>query len=303
MNMIFPKSLKKGDTISIISTARKITEAELAPSIAIIESWGLKVRLGRSIGAEDNQFAGDDNLRAAAMQEAMDDDDIAAIWCARGGYGTVRIIDKIDFTNFKKHPKWIIGYSDVTVLHNHLCILGIASIHGQMCLELDKRSQASRDTIKNNLFGNFKNITYRSIAENFRREGEASGILIGGNLSVLYSILGSASQVDFKGKILFIEDLDEMLYHIDRMMQNFKRAGILEQIEGLIVGGMNDMRDNTIPFGQTANEIIAAAVTDYDYPVCYNFPAGHIEDNQALIMGATVVLKVTAEICELKYIS
>ena len=299
--MIFPRSLVKGDTITIISTARKITKEELASVISIIESWGFLVKLGTSIGAENHQFAGDDNLRAKDLQNAMDDDATSAIWCARGGYGTVRIVDKLDFTKFKKEPKWLIGYSDVTVLHNHLCSIGVASVHGQMCLELDKRTQASRDTIKDILFGNYKNITHSFIAENFSRKGEASGVLIGGNLSVLYSILGSPSEVDFTGKILFIEDLDEMLYHIDRMMQNFKRAGVLEKIAGLIIGGMNDMRDNTIPFGQTANEIIAAAVGDYKYPVCYNFPAGHIEDNRALIMGAQIDLKVTNTDCVIDY--
>ncbi|EDM44355.1 putative carboxypeptidase [unidentified eubacterium SCB49] len=299
--MLFPKSLKIGDTIAIISTARKVTTTELAPSIAIIKSWGFKVVLGKTIEAESNQFAGDDALRTADLQAAMDDDSIAAIWCARGGYGTVRIVDGLDFTKFKKHPKWIIGYSDVTVLHNHLCAQGVASIHGQMCLELDRKSQASRETIKEILFGNFKGIHYASNGENFGRNGNATGTLIGGNLSVLYAILGSASEVDFTGKILFIEDLDEMLYHIDRMMQSLKRSGILGKISGLIVGGMNDMRDNTIAFGQTANEIVSAAVSAYHYPVCYGFPAGHLNDNRALIMGADVLLKVNGTECVLEY--
>lgn len=301
--MIFPKSLKKGDTVAIISTARKITKEELAPSLAIIKSWGLNVKLGISIDAKSNQFAGDDKHRATDLQQAMDDDSIAAIWCARGGYGTVRIIDKLNFSKFKKHPKWLIGYSDVTVLHSHLFTLGIASIHGQMCLELDQRSKASRASIAAILFGNFNGITHPSKTEDFRRKGEATGDLIGGNLSVLYSILGSPSEVDFTGKILFIEDLDELLYHIDRMMQNLKRSGVLEKITGLIVGGMNDMRDNTIPFGQTANEIIAAVVAGYDYPVCYGFPAGHIADNRALIMGAAVTLRVTEQEAQLTYTS
>lgn len=300
--MIFPKSLQKGDTIAIISTARKISKEELAPSITIIESWGFQVKLGISIGAAKHQFAGDDNLRAKDLQQTIDDDAIAAIWCARGGYGTVRIIDKIDFSGFRRKPKWIIGYSDVTALHNHLFKHGFASVHGQMCLELDKRSQESRDSIKAILFGNFKDINYSSNNESFRRNGNATGTLIGGNLSVLYSIIGSPSQVDFEGKILFIEDLDEMLYHIDRMLQNLKRNGVLSKIAGLIVGGMNDMRDNTIPFGQTANEIIAAAVADYEYPVCYNFPAGHIDDNRALIMGAEVKFTIKEKLSKLEYI-
>jgi muramoyltetrapeptide carboxypeptidase len=301
--MNFPKSLTKGDTIAILSTARKIRQDELAPAIAIIQSWGYKVQLGKTIGASQNQFAGDDALRTADLQWAMNDDSIAAIWCARGGYGTVRIVDRLDFTKFTKHPKWLIGYSDITVLHNHLCSLGVASIHGQMCLELDKRTQESRDTIGGILFGNFNGITHSAVGENFRRNGEAKGILIGGNLSVLYAILGSASEVDFTGKILIIEDLDEMLYHIDRMMQNLKRRGLLAKIAGLIVGGMSDMRDNTVPFGQTANEIIAAAVSAYSYPVCYNFPVGHVKDNRALVMGAAVTLSVTEKEVQLTYSS
>jgi muramoyltetrapeptide carboxypeptidase len=299
--MNFPKYLTQGDTIAILSTARKIRQDELAPSIAIIQSWGYKVQLGKTIGASQNQFAGDDALRSADLQWAMDDDSIAAIWCARGGYGTVRIVDSLDFTKFAKHPKWLIGYSDITVLHNHLCSLGVTSIHGQMCLELDNRTQESRDTIRGILSGNFKGITHSAVGENFCRNGEAKGILIGGNLSVLYAILGSTSEVDFTGKILIIEDLDEMLYHIDRMMQNLKRRGILAKIAGLIVGGMSDMRDNTVPFGQTANEIIAAAVSAYNYPVCYNFPVGHVKDNRALVMGAAVTLSVAEKEVQVTY--
>lgn len=295
-----PPILTKGATVAIVATARKITTPELQPALHLLQSWGLKCVLGKSINAVENQFAGSDALRASDFQQQLDDPDISAIWCARGGYGTVRMIDKIDFTNFKKYPKWIIGYSDVTVLHTHINALGINTIHGQMCLEIEKRTQASRDTLRDILFGiispgsvsrNFNAIKIADIS-NYNREGVAKGRLLGGNLSVLMSILGSKSEVELNGAMLFIEDLDEMLYHIDRMMKTLKRAGYLKNIAGLIVGGMSDMRDNAIPFGKTAVEIISETVSEYNYPVCFNFPAGHIKDNRAIVMGAEVELEI-----------
>lgn len=298
--MIKPPNLTKGATVAIVATARKITKEELKPAIALLESWGLNYVLGKSIDATDNQFAGSDKLRASDFQQQLDDTDIAAIWCARGGYGTIRMIDLVDFKKFKTNPKWIIGYSDVTVLHNHINTLGITTIHGQMCLEIEKRTEASRTTLRDLLFGNFNTIT---IANKFKynREGVSKGRLLGGNLSVLMSILGSVSEVNLKGAILFVEDLDEMLYHIDRMMQTLKRAGYLKDLAGLIVGGMSDMRDNTIPFGKSAKEIIAETVAEYNYPVCFNFPAGHIEDNRALVMGAEIELKINSDSTTISY--
>jgi muramoyltetrapeptide carboxypeptidase len=296
-----PKKLKKGDSIAIVSTARKVSSKELAPAISFAKEMGLKVHLGKTIEAKDNQYAGDDSLRAQDFQEVLDNPNIKAIWCARGGYGTVRIIDLLDFSNFIRHPKWIIGYSDITVLHSHINRLNIPTIHGQMCLEIEKKSKASRDTLQQALFGENPFISYSLDASLPCRFGTARGSLVGGNLSVLYSILDSPSQIDWQGKVLFIEDLDEMLYHIDRMMQNLKRSGRLKNLAGLVVGGMSEMRDNTIGFGKTAPEIIFEAVQEYQYPVSFNFPAGHVQDNRVLVFGKETTLEVSPKQVYLRY--
>ena len=296
-----PKKLRKGDTIAIVSTARKVSKIELAPAILFAKKMGLEVHLGKTIEAKDNQYAGDDSLRAQDFQDALDNPNIKAIWCARGGYGTIRMVDLLNFTQFIQQPKWIIGYSDVTVLHSHINRLNIPTIHGQMCLEIEKRSKASRDTLQQALFADNSDISYSLDASVPCRFGTATGTLVGGNLSVLYSVLDSPSQIDWKGKVLFIEDLDEMLYHIDRMMQNLKRSGRLKNLAGLIVGGMSEMRDNTIGFGKTAPEIIFEAVQGYQYPVSFNFPAGHIKDNRALVFGKVVTLEVTQKQVHLRY--
>lgn len=286
-----PTSLQKGDTIAIVATARKITAQELQPFLALLSQWGLKYVLGSTIGAADHQFAGSDALRTKDFQKYLDDPTIKAIWCARGGYGTVRIIDALDFSAFRKNPKWIIGYSDVTVLHSHLNGFGIETLHADMPLELTIKSEATRNTAYDALFG--KNYVIEAPSEEKNRIGTAEGELVGGNISILYSLLGSPSELKTDGKILVLEDLDEMLYHIDRMLQNLKRNGRLANLKGLIVGGMNVMRDNTIPFGKTAEEIILEAVSEYNYPVCFNFPVGHVPDNRALILGRNVTLQIT----------
>lgn len=288
--MLYPKNLKKGDTVALVSTARKLTREDLVPALQLLNLWGLEVVLGTSVGAEDHQFAGSDAVRIEDFQQQIDNPSVKAIWCARGGYGTVRIIDTLDFSKFLKHPKWIIGYSDVTVLHSHIHGLGVATMHAQMALEIEKKTKASKETLKQALFGDTIEITCKS--HNLNRVGNAKGELVGGNLSILYSLCGSSSSLNTEGKILFLEDLDEYLYHIDRMMQNLKRNRMLENLAGLIVGGMSDMNDNTIPFGKTAEEIIVEAVKEYDYPVCFGFPAGHIQDNRALIFGKEYELSI-----------
>lgn len=292
--MIQPKHLQKGDTVAIVSTARKISKQELQPALDLLKSWGLSYILGNSIGAEDHQFAGNDELRADDLQTFLDNSEIKAIWCARGGYGTVRIIDSLDFTSFLKNPKWIVGYSDITVLHNQLHKLGVQSIHAQMPMEIEKKSAATKETLRKALFGEAYNIALDG-DHSLNRQGTAEGIFVGGNLSILYSLCGSASSIDTKGKILFLEDLDEYLYHIDRMMQNLKRNGMLKDLSALIVGGMSDMNDNTIPFGKTAEEIIRSTVEVYDYPVFFGIPAGHVEDNRALILGKNISLKLSGK--------
>ena len=288
--MIRPNYLKEGATVAIVSTARRISKKELIPAITILKKRGLKVVLGTSIGAEDHQFAGNDELRTSDFQTMLDHPEIDAIWCARGGYGTVRIIDQLDFSNFKNYPKWIIGYSDITVLHAHLHQLGIETLHAQMPLFIETKSDATINSINETLFGEKYEIIIPSEKNNIN--GIASGQLIGGNLSILYSLCGSPSALNTKGKILFIEDLDEYLYHIDRMLQNLKRNGMFDELEGLIVGGMSQMHDNVIPFGKNAAEIILDICSEYDFPITFNFPAGHLEDNRALILGRKVDLMV-----------
>ncbi|NND62461.1 MAG: LD-carboxypeptidase [Flavobacteriaceae bacterium] len=289
--MVTPPFLNDGDCIGIVSTARKISTEEISPLLELITSWGLNYEIGTTINAEDHQFAGNDSLRIQDFQNMLDNPEIKAIWCARGGYGSVRLIDALDFSAFRKNPKWIIGYSDVTVFHSHIHHMGIETLHANMATDIRTKTDATRNTIKEALFGNGYSIEYVS-KENLIRSGDSQASLVGGNLSILYSLCGSNTALQTAGKILFIEDLDEYLYHIDRMLMNLKRNGMLQDVAGLIVGGMNDMNDNTVPFGKTANEIVWEHVKEYDYPVCFGFPAGHIQDNRALILGRTVRLKV-----------
>lgn len=286
--MITPPILQKGDTIAILATARKNIDDNLNPAIDLLHSWGLEVVIGKSIGLDDNQLAGTDEQRAADFQEQLDNPNIKAIWCVRGGYGTVRMVDLLDFTNFKQNPKWIIGFSDVTVLHNHLNTMGFKSIHGIMPISIPKATPEAIESLRIAMFG--ESLKYAIEPNTMNRFGDASGELVGGNLSILYSLFGSKSAIDCADKILFIEDLDEYLYHIDRMMMNLKRNGCLESIKGIIVGSMSKMKDNDIPWGKNALEIIDDITKKYNIPVIYNFPAGHIHDNRALILGSKVTM-------------
>ncbi len=295
--MITPPYLTKDDKIGIIAPARCINFDEVHPCLRVFQKWGLEVVLGTNIFRKCNQFAGKDELRLADLQQMLDDDSIRALICARGGYGTVRIIDQIDFKAFRKNPKWIVGYSDVTVLHSHIHRhLGIETLHAVMPINItsDDTSNDAQDTLKNALFGKIRSYSYPTTP--MARTGESEGVLTGGNLSILYSLMGSVSEIDTTDKILFLEDVDEYLYHIDRMMMNLKRAGKLSKLKGLIIGGMDRMNDNTVPYGRTANEIIAAAVAEFNYPVCFDFPSGHGENNLALILGRKVKLNVGVEV-------
>lgn len=289
--MITPEFLQKGDTIGILATARKIDETALKPAIKILESWGLRVVLGKTIGKEDHQLAGPDWLRAEDFQQMLDNPKIKAILGAKGGYGTVRMVDRIDFSSFKQKPKWIIGFSDMTVLHSHINQMGIETLHAIMAQSFEKASPEALESLRKALFG--EPLKYKIPAHPFNHKGSAKGELVGGNLSVIYSIIGSKSALDYKGKILFIEDLDEYLYHIDRMMMNLKRNGYFDGLKAVIVGGMTSMNDNEIPWGKDALEIIQDVLKDTKIPVIYNFPAGHIKDNRALILGKTVQVNTT----------
>ena len=297
--MITPEFLQKGDTIGILATARKIDLVNLQPAIKLLESWGLHVVIGKTIGKEDHQLAGPDWQRATDFQEMLDNPKIKAIWAAKGGYGTVRIVDRIDFTSFKKKPKWIVGFSDVTVLHSHINNMGIETLHAMMAVSAKTATPQAVETFRKSLFG--EKLEYHIPASSFNKKGKATGEIVGGNLSVLYSILGSKSEVDFKGKILFIEDLDEYLYHIDRMMMNLKRNGYFDGLKALVVGGMTEMNDNDIPWGKNSLEIIQDVLKDYKFPIIYNFPAGHIKDNRALILGKVVTIDVNDKEASVKF--
>jgi muramoyltetrapeptide carboxypeptidase len=297
--MKIPPSLQKGDSITIVATARKNIDDNLKPTIDLLHSWGLEVVIGKSIGLDNNQLAGTDAQRAEDFQEQLDNPNIKAIWCVRGGYGTVRIIDLLDFTKFKQNPKWIVGFSDVTVIHSYLNKINIASIHGLMPVTVEKASPESIESIRKALFG--ETLEYEIPFEAANRLGTAKGEIVGGNLSILYSLMGSNAQIDCKGKILFIEDLDEYLYHIDRMMMALKRCGCFENLKGLVVGSMTKMKDNDIPWGKNANQIIEDVTKEYLFPILYNFPAGHIQDNNPLIFGKQVSLELNATTSKLTF--
>lgn len=282
--------LKTGDTILIIGTARARNKEALSPAIQTIESWGFKVEVGKNLFKIHHQFAGTDEQRADDLQWAINHPKAKAVIIAGGGYGTMRIIDKVNFKLLSKFPKWFVGYSDTTVLHARLLKQKVKCIHGTMAFQFPKNLEATH-SVKQLLMGEKFGYTIKPHVLN--RVGEASAMIIGGNLSLIYALSGSVDELDTKNKILFIEDLDEQLYHIDRMMLQLKRSGKLKHLKGLIVGGMSDMKDNAIPFGKNAEEIIFDAVKEYNYPVCFNFPAGHIEQNMALFLNTKALLRIT----------
>jgi muramoyltetrapeptide carboxypeptidase len=293
--MTVPPYLQPGDKIAVVAPARKVVRTELEAALQILESWQLEVVPGKNLWNEKNQFSGDDAQRRDDLQKALDAKDIKAIICARGGYGSVRIIDGIDFSGFRKNPKWIVGFSDVTVLHSHIQQnFNIETLHAPMLINFDKINSDVLSKLKDFLFGKITPVETTSHPLN--KKGKAKGIICGGNLSVLYSILGSVSDIKTKGKILFLEDLDEYLYHIDRMMMAMKRAGKLNELAGVIIGGMTDMKDNTVPFGKTAEDIISEYVNDKNIPMAYHFPAGHIENNYPIIFGRQATLTVDEKV-------
>ena len=285
-HMITPSSLSSGSKIALVAPARKVAEDDIAFAVEYIRQRGFVPIYDERLFLSYNQFAGNDEQRASVLQHYLDADDIDAIMCVRGGYGTVRIIDRLDFDKFLQKPKWIVGYSDVTVLHAKMQSLGIESLHATMPINFQDNSKQALDTLFDALCG--KEIKYDLPQQTLDILSKMKGEVVGGNISVLYSLLGSDIFPDVEGKVLFLEDLDEYLYHIDRMMMAFQRAGIFDKIGGLIIGGLTKMHDNAIPFGMTAEEIISEKTKDKNIPTVFNFPAGHINDNRAIILGRRV---------------
>lgn len=294
-----PAHLKKGDRIAIVCPAKKLPKS-IDKAIAILQDWGLDVVVGETVSASYHQFAGTDELRKNDLQQYLDDPSIKAIIAGRGGYGTLRIIDELDFTQFLQHPKWLIGFSDITVLLSHaFAQLHTQSVHAQMPYTFEDSTSEALESLKAVLFGQEVNYTYQSDFKG--RDGEAEGLLIGGNLTLLIAVEGSVSEMDYDNKILFIEDVGEHEYAIDRMMRILKRKGKLAKLKGLIVGAFNEVSEESIPFGQTPEEVIWDLVKAYDYPVCFHFPTGHIDDNRAMVLGKNVSLRIDHPNVQLKF--
>ena len=296
--LIKPEYLKKGDTVAIVapSGVLKNYNGYMLKAKELLKSWGLEVSIGENVFNDNGHFAGTDNQRSADFQLALDDKSIKAIWCARGGYGAMRVIDNLNFEKYKENPKWIIGYSDITAVHNDLHNNKSESIHGIMCKSLEKIDIDNNESIsllKKTLFG--EKLSYTIEGNNYNIEGNSNGQLIGGNLTLLHCLLGSESSIDTDGKILFIEDLGEYLYHIDRMLISLKRAGYFDNCKGLIVGDFTDLRKNTTPFGRDLKELILDIVREYDFPVSFGFPAGHGEKNYPMILGREINLEVSKQ--------
>lgn len=290
--MIFPDFLKPDDKVGIIAPAGAINYPEdIQKGVELLSKWGLLVIEGYTVSRKHFQFAGSDEERCSDLQYMLDHPEIKAILAVRGGYGCSRIIDQLDFSSFKKHPKWIVGFSDITVLLHHVQTLGYAAIHGPMVKQLGTAgSESASESLNQILFGEIPE--YVSPPHSLNRIGQSSGMLSGGNLCLLAHQLGSASEVDTTGKILFLEDVGEELYNLDRMLWQLQRAGKLKNLEGLIVGQFTENKGNPAVFGQDAYDIISQHVRAYHYPVAYDFPAGHVADNRPLILGASATLKV-----------
>lgn len=282
--------LHTGSRIALAASARKITLDEIQFAIDWLKEKGFVPVYDERLFASDFIFAGNDDFRVAVIQEYLDHQDIDAIWMVRGGYGSIRVIDKLNFTKFALHPKFIIGFSDVTVFHGKMQRLGYPTIHASMPYNFMNKTAEAKQSLYDALLG--KPLHYELKPFDMNRFGEAEAEIVGGNLSVLYGMMGSSSFPETDGKILFIEEIDEYIYHFDRMMIALKRAGKLQNLKGLIVGGLTEIHDNLDPFGKMVEEVISEAVKEYDYPVCFGFPAGHFADNRALVLGEKVRLFV-----------
>ncbi|NII23480.1 LD-carboxypeptidase [Pseudoflavitalea sp. X16] len=300
--VIIPPYLKQGDTIGITCPAGYILQKDIEPAMEQMKSWGFTIKVGDTVGKRDFTFGGSDADRAADFQQMMDDPAVKAIMCARGGYGFVRIVDRLDFTKLAAKPKWIIGFSDITVLHGHLSRnYGIASIHSKMCNSFpddwSKADPLQMDTIlsiKRALTG--ETIQYTTLPSAFNRTGTATGVLVGGNLKTIETLAGSKSDLQTAGKILFVEDTGEYLYSIDRMFWNLLRTGKLQGLKGLIIGGFKVKPDDPgEEFGRALQDIVLEKVKDFSYPVCFDFPVGHQKNNFALKCGVVHKLTVSPE--------
>jgi muramoyltetrapeptide carboxypeptidase len=296
--LIRPAYLKAGDTVAIVAPSGilKNRHEEIQKAVKLLKSWGLNSLVGKHVFSQDNHFAGTDDERCEDFQKALDDPSVKAIWCARGGYGTVRILDKLDYTKFKERPKWLIGYSDITALHNQIHNEGFESIHALMCTSLSDNMEdisESVETFRKALFG--ESLNYNLKGSVYNKEGHVTAPLVGGNLTMLHTMLGSKTSIDTSGKILFIEEIGEYKYHIDRMLQSLKRAGYFDNCKGVLVGDMTKLRKNTTLWGSSVEQLILDALSEYDFPIAFHMPAGHEKDNRAMILGKQITLKVTKD--------
>ena len=297
--MIVPPFLKQGDTLGIVAPGRKVSEENLAASIQTFQEWGLKVILGANIFSDNHSYlGGSDQERLKDIQEMINNPTVKAIICARGGYGTSRIIDAIDFSALERNPKWVVGFSDITAIHLKLHSRGFSSIHGTMPILFSKPDSASSvSSLKNALFGFPSPIN--SVPSPYNKPGTGEGPMIGGNLSLIVDSMGTSTEPDTRGKILFIEEIDEYLYKIDRMMNHLKRAGKLQHLHGLIVGHLTNIMDTDLSFGQPVEGIILEHTKAYNYPVVFQFPSGHENPNLAWSSGSHYILKSMQEKSEL----
>ena len=295
-----PDRLIKGDLIYLVSPAKRIDSDFVNYAREILEKQGFRVEVSPHCTGSHHYFSGTDEERTSDFQQALDREDVRAILCARGGYGSIRIIDNLDWKCFLEHPKWIVGFSDITVFHHVLQSLGVQSIHATMPLNFKENSQASLKTLYSALTGELRQVEAAPYEKNIH--GNANGRLVGGNLSILYSLLGTTYCFDFSNKIVFIEDLCEQYYHIDRMLISMEKKGVFNEIRGLIVGGMTDLQDSEFSMGMDLYDLVLEKTRRHDIPVCFNFPCGHIADNRAMVIGAEVDLKVSDDNVDLFYI-
>ncbi|WP_192823089.1 LD-carboxypeptidase [Rufibacter sp. LB8] len=289
---VTPPYLQPGDTVGICCLAYKLTYDDIAAGVKLLESWGLRVLIGETVGAEDRQFGGSDALRIQDFQQMLDNPQVKAIFSARGGYGTTRILDKIDFAGLQRNPKWIIGYSDITALLCHLLYLGHESLHATMPKLMGQPdTQEADETLRRALFG--EELKYQEPSHPMNRLGAATGVLAGGNLILLDTLVNTASDLDYTGKILFLEDVGENFYNLDRVLVHLRRMGRLQKLAGLVLGQFTEMKDNTVPFGRTVEEIVLEHCAGTDFPICFDFPVGHVPRNVAMIVGREARLEVS----------